>query len=384
MLAGRLIALASFGAWLALIAVAARRLRCSWTHAAFGAIVLAVSMFVFADFYVGVNDPQILGHAVQALGLVMLLGDRRATGTVVAAVLLAAGVFIKNNLIALPLAAALWLIVTDRASGWKLIAAGAVAGVAGVGLCAVAFGPRFFDQLLSPRAILPAKGALMAWQWTRMAILPLAVTGWLASHAKRDRAAAFAVIYAVVSIVTGLLFAVGDGVYWNTMFDANCAGALVAAVALERLPAAASMQRRLAVPAAFLAAPAIVLALSATIHWLSPRFWFDPRWSEAAAAGHEIDLMRRQHGPVLCEDLALCYWAGKPVEVDFFNLQQRAKREPWRIDALAGRLEARDFAVAQTEGRDLGPAFTQALERNYRVDHSNQWGVFWAPRDDRR
>jgi hypothetical protein len=176
----------------------------------------------------------------------------------------------------------------------------------------------------------------------------------------------------------GLLFAFGDGVYWNTMFDAECAVVLTAALALEHLPATASRARWLAVPAAYLAAPAAVIALSATIHWLSPRFWFDPRWSEAAAAGNEIEFVRRQPGPVLCEELSICYWAGKPVAVDFFNVQQRAKREAWRLEAIARRLESREFAAAQIEGRDLGPRFTQALQDGYRLDHKNQWGEFWV------
>ena len=383
MIAGRLVAMAAFAAWLALVALAARRLRCSSTNAVFGAITLAIYMFVFSDFYVGVNDPQVLGHALQALGLVILLSDRKtAAGLAAAGVLFAAGVFVKNNLIALPLAATLWLLANERSRGWRLIAVGAVAGAAGVALCVAAFGPQFAAQVMSPRALVPAKAAMMSWQWTGRMVLPLGAIVWLASRAKRDRPAGLVITYAVTSIGLGLLFALGDGVYWNTMFDADCAVALTAALVLQRAPASASGLRRLAVPAAYLAAPAIVVALAANVHWLSPRFWFDPRWSETGTAGGEIDFLRGHAGPALCEDLAFCYWAGKPVAVDFFNIQQRATHEAWRVEAIARRLDAREFEVAQIDdpGRDLGPRFTEALQRNYRIDHKSQWGVFWVPK----
>ena len=165
------------------------------------------------------------------------------------------------------------------------------------------------------------------------------------------------------------------------MFDADCALALTAALALERWPASSGL-RRLTIPTAYLAVPALVLAMSATVHWLSPRFLFDPRWSETAAAAQDIEFVRRQPGAALCEDLAICYWAEKPAEVDVFNVRQRSRRESWRVETLARRVEAREFGVAQIEdeGRSLGPRFMEALQRNYRVDHAGQWGTFWVPR----
>jgi hypothetical protein len=221
----------------------------------------------------------------------------------------------------------------------------------------------------------------MSWQWIRRMILPLAVTGWLAWRSAQDQNAVFGIVYAAISIILGLTFAGGEGVYWNTMFDADCALALTAALALERWPGTSGL-RRLTIPAASLAVPAFVIAMSATVHWLSPRFWFDPRWSEAAAATQDIEFVRLRQGPALCEDLSMCYWAGKPAEVDVFNVRQRSRREWWRIETLARRVEAREFGVAQIEdeGRSLGPRFMEALQQNYRVDHAGQWGAFWVPR----
>jgi hypothetical protein len=384
MLAGRIVALVALVAWIGFVGAAARRLGCSPAASLFGALMLAVCMFVFSSFYVGVNDPQILGHAVQAVGLVVVLGPRRSTASLSgAAALFVVGGFIKNNLVALPLAVGAWLLLTDRRSAWTFMAFGAAATIAGLAACAAAFGPQFAAQILSPRAYVPAKAALMGWQWVRRMVLPLAVAGYIAARSKGNQKITLAVTYLVVSIVLGVLFAGGEGVYWNAMFDADCALALTAALATSQAFAESSSATRFVVPLAYLAVPAAVVALSASIHWLSPRFWFDPRWSEASTAGAEIEFVRRSPGPALCDDLAFCYWAGKPVEVDFFNVHERATREAWRVETIARRIDAREFGVAQFNDpqHDLGPRFTTALRQNYRLDHTSQWGDFWVPRE---
>ena len=377
MIAGRVIAFMSLLAWIVLVAIAARRLRCSWTSAGFGALVLAAGLFVFSDFYVGVNDPQILGHALQMFGLVVLLAGRRTSTSLVAcAVFFTAGVLVKNNLVVLPLVTVVWLFIEDRASALRLLVFGAVAGAAATLLCIAVFGPQIITHVLSPRAWLPSKAVSMGGEWLLRMILPVVVVAWLVVKVRGDAASRFVVIYSAIAIAIGIALAAGEGVYWNTMFEAECALALTAAVAVDRV------RRPVTVAAAFLAAPALALALNATVHWLSPRFWFDPRWSEAATAAADIDFVRRHDGAGLCEDMALCYWGGKPAGVDFFNMHERLRREPWRVDPLIRRLNDREYAVAQVEDddRNLGPQFMDALRRNYRVDHSSQWGVFWVPK----
>ena len=383
MIGGRIVALLAFGAWIWCVAGIARRLGCSRTDAAFGALTLAATMFVFSDVYVGVDDPQILGHALQALGVFVLLRRPRTFWPVlVCAALITAGVFVKHNLVAMPMAAVVWLWLVDRRSAWRLAAAGGALAVLAAALCVKTFGPQFASQVLAPRDYLPAKALSMSAQWLGRTALPLAVCAWVAGARLRGDAGRFVLSYAVAAIACGAFFAGGAGVYLNTMFDADCAVALAVAVALHAAASTPSRTTRWMVVGSSLAAPALALALSASIHWLSPRFWFDPRWSETAAAAREIEFVRGRPGPAMCEDLSICYWAGKPIEADVFNLQQRARREPWRVEMLARRVEAREFSVALVEERaqSLGPRFADALRKNYRVDHTSQWGEVWVPR----
>jgi len=386
LLGGRIIALLSLVTWAALLALAAKRSRCTWAESIFAALVLVVLLCVFSGFYVGADDPQMLGHVLQAAGLLLLLNDRHSAGSLFAsAAMFAMGVFTKQNLIALPLAGVAWLAVVEPRSARRLAAFGVLLAAAGTAACVLLFGPRFLEQVGASRGYAPIKALSMAWHWIPRMLVFLGLAEALRRRFKHDSFVAFAVVYSTMSVLIGLALAGGDGVYWNIMFDAEWALCLTAALAFSRLAppdARHSVRARLAMAAGCLAAAAIALAMSATIHWLSPRFWLDPRWSEADTAAREIEFVRQRPGPALCESLAICYWAGKPVEADFFNLQQRARLEPWRTEALARSIEAQRFGVVLVDvpGRDLGPAVDRALGRRYRADHESQWGRFLVPR----
>lgn len=382
MLAGRLLSLVSFLVWAAALALTARRLGCSWTEAGFAAVLLAVNILVFADYYVGVNDPQMLAHAAAAFGPLILLREPRSSGSLFASALLfTASLFIKHNLVAVPLACVVWLMSYDRRSGWRLMAFGALLGIAALGACVALFGPGFLEHLTSPRSVSAAKLLTMTRGWIPVAAFPLAVLALLVARAGHDRRVAFGVTLATIStLVTVWSFGMA-GVYWNMAFDAAWALCLVAALALNRLPAGsdiATARLRAALVAGYLALPGAVVASNATIHWGSPRFWIDPRWAEVDSSQREIEFLAAHHGRVLCENLALCYWAGKPAEVDFFSLSERTLRRPGSEDELLQLVEGHRFGVAQIDDptHELGARFDAAMRRNYVLDHKGRWGSF--------
>jgi hypothetical protein len=387
MLAGRSLSLLSLVAWPALLAIIAKRLGCRWSESAFAALLLLTGLFLFNDFNIAVNDPELLGHAVQALGLLVLLRERRTTlSLLAAAALLAAGVFIKHLMVSLPMAAVLWLVLVDRRAAWRIATFGALLAAAGLAISITVFGPAFLAQLLAPRAYLPARAGALSAAWIGRWLVPMAVSAVLARNCFRDSRVALGLIIAAVATPVGLLLFGGDGVYWNNMFDAEWALCLNVALALNRLPGVmmrpSRARLRLALVAGSLALPVSITALGAQIHWGSPRYWLDPRWYEAETAARDIAFIRDRPGPALCEQNALCFWAGKPVEVDFYGLNQRVRRDPSRADEVARRIEARQFAVALLgiPTQSLGRRFDEALQRNYRIDHQNEWGVFWVPK----
>ena len=386
MLAGRVVSLISFVIWAIALALVARRLDCSWAESTCAACLFAATLLAFSDFYVGVNDPQMLGLAVAAGGPLVLLREPRTRGSLWAtALLFAVSMFIKHNLVAIPLACVLWLLIYDRPAGWRLMAYGALLGIAGVAICVGVFGRAFLAHLLMPRLFSIGGVMTMNGQWLPRLVLPLVVLAMLIRRFSSDRHVVFGVLLAAISTIVGMIAFGKAGMYWNATFDATWGLGLVAALALNRLASAAVMTRarlQAAIVVAFLAAPAIAVASSASIHWGSPRFWLDPRWSEVDSSEHEIVFLRAHPGRGLCENLALCYWAGKPAEVDFFNYSERIRNDPRADETLVRLVETRSFAVAQIDDlHDVGPRFADALKRNYRLDHqAGQWGSFFVPR----
>jgi hypothetical protein len=200
----------------------------------------------------------------------------------------------------------------------------------------------------------------------------------------RDESVVLCVLYAGIATLVGTIFLGGDGINWNVMFDATWALCLGAAVALSRLTASAVEPRRVraGLVAACLIVPMIGLIVTGRVGWFSSSYWLAPRRAEAAAAARDIAFIKSHTGPALCEELALCFWAGKPVEVDIFNLQQRTRGTSRVSDELDPLLDARYFSVVQldTPTRSLGQPFGDALLRNYRVDHESVDGRVLVPR----
>ena len=348
--AGRIIAFASFLLACAGIAAVARQMKGNGVPAA---LFFAATLLV-ASNYVGINDPQMLGHAVQMGALLLLLRGR----VTLAALLFAASLFVKHNLLALPLACGLWLCLNDRRAAGRFIGAGLAACMLGLLAFRLAYGVQLWTVLASPRlssfANLRAAVANLWW-----APLPL-----LAAFGLRPPWRDVCLGYAGVALLLGLAFAMGDGVDANSFFDLAIACALILGLTSWPFMAAAS-----AVPLA------AVLALS-----FSDNNFFHTRAFALQSAG-DITFLKTHPGPALCDQLSLCLWAGKSAEIDVFNIGEAFKTGTRDPAALTALVESRHFAVLQMENRDaLGPQVSAAIARAYRTDHSDDNGTFLVPR----
>ena len=84
-------------------------------------ILFAAWLLVGSD-YVGMDDPQLLGHALEIAALLLVL--KKSPNDIAAAVLFALAVFVKHNLVAMPVAVGLWLLMEDRARARRFVGAG--------------------------------------------------------------------------------------------------------------------------------------------------------------------------------------------------------------------------------------------------------------------
>ena len=376
---GRIVALVSLFAVALGIETAARRMGCTRLEALFAALLFTAGLMLTTD-YVGMDDPQILGHAIDLGGLLLVLREPRTSRLMVAAALLfVLAFFVKHNLVVLPAALAVWLLLADRRHAGTFIASGVVFLLLGLGLFRQVYGVDLLSQIASARSYSLANIGTGLAQWLPWAAIPTIGAAALFLLARRDRYAVLAAIYAMIATISGIFFLGGAGVDANALFDADIALALCAGLLMNRL--------QLSVPqgiAALLYAIPLAIGLrSLDTTWCTTDYWLHPLADERRTADDEIALIQRTPGPVLCEMLSLCYWGGKPAEVDVFNSEQ-AYMAGARSDAeLVNLVQEKHFALVQFEQFDpfpLTPGIHHTLLQNYQIVRSDGDRVFFAPR----
>jgi hypothetical protein len=377
--AGRLVALLALLAVAVSIARAVILTGCSRLEAAFAALLFVAGLMLTSD-YVGMDDPQLLGHAVALGGFLLVLPEPRSSRAMVgAALLFVLAFFIKHNLVVLPVATAAWLLLADRRQAGTFIASGVIFLLIGLGIFKEIYGLSLFDQIASARTYSVANlwSGIVSWlPWGAPLIFGAAMLFAL-SH--RDRYAVLCLIYALFGIAAGVFFLGGAGVDANALFDADIALALCAGLLLNRLQFPIWQTG-----ATLLYAVPLVLGLRALdADWRDSGFWLNPMAEERAAADTEIALIRSAKGPVLCETLALCYWAGRPAMVDVFNIGQAFRAGTLRDDDLVKAIDDKHYALIEFEQLappPLTPRIQNAVNQGYKIVLRGDDGIFFAPR----
>ncbi|WP_428375137.1 hypothetical protein [Lichenicoccus sp.] len=332
--AGRVLALLALLASAALLGLCVRQLGGSVRAAWAAALLLPLFIGIYFSGYVAMDDPQWLAHAFMLAGLAMLLRHhalrrlRQRTipspQIVLAAALMVAGGFVKHNLVALPLATTLWLAwLNPRAAlAWMLAAAACIAlALAAMQLC---YGHAAFVDIFQHRRIIQPH------LWTRAidSLAPLAPTGIVIALRLRRRSAGdgavLAALFILVALATGIAGRMGEGIYYNAHFEAVIALCLGLGLALEPAIAAA----RPAWPPARTVTLLVFAALPilGALPWHLPVVWRNivERRAREAAWQPIIARLRAADGQTGCLMASLCYWAGKPIDIDMFNLTQYA------------------------------------------------------------
>jgi hypothetical protein len=362
--AGRLVSLISFFALAGGITVILREMGANVLSALFASLFFAVGLLAASD-YVAMDDPQLLGHALQLTGLSLLLQARR--DVLAAALLMAAGLFIKHNLLALPLAASLWLLWQDRPDAIRFMLAGLVFCLAGLAVTRFFLGVNLITALASPRHWAGVNFAGNAEQFLSWAGTALIVAAALAQ--RHLRGGRMPVLYAAVALVLGGVFAFGDGTDANVFFDAAIALALCTGLTLIHVP-----KHWVGFTAFLVAAP---LAFYLARHHTEAGFPYTEAFARETPP--DIGFLRVHPGPALCQDLTLCYWAGKDEPVDVFNLSEVFTTGARSDSDLAHLLEAQYFgsiAVSSLSVFMLGPHLKSVMLAHYRVAHEDDNGVF--------
>jgi hypothetical protein len=386
--AGRLVSLAALVAVAFEIAMVVRLLGGTWWVSAFAGLLFVAGAMGLDDRPVGGNEPHLLAHAVMLAGLVVLLkgpgSGRHAAG---AALLMVVGGLIKHNLLGLPLAVTCWLLLNDRRllRIWLLAAGAAVA--AALGALWLIYGPAAFDNMLSARAYSLSRMLRVSRQGLEDLQILLAASMLLVALRPRGRGPQLAGIYLGCALLVASVLVGGAGTGVNLFFEPLIASCLAAGLRLQQAGDWARAERFR--PATVRAALATVLIFGVGIHLpgdpIRILLGASPVRRAEAATRADLAFLAGFEGRVMCETLALCYWAGKGLEVDSFNARQgfltRGHDEQVLLDMLAsGALAAVQLTSADPDRDDerISAAFMDVLLRHYRLAHVSDNGLFYV------
>lgn len=362
--AGRIVSLVStmVAGW-AVFAIA-RRMGIGVLLALFAALLFLAKLLA-ASTYVGIDDPQMLGHAFGCLGFLTVIGEPRNSRRIaLGALLLTLAVFVKHMLVIQPLVLLIWLILFDRKSAIRFAAFGIGFAVLGYLVSRIALGADLLGILFSPRSYRIEWLTQSLVDFLLVSFAPLGAGIYLLKS--KERFAFLCGLYTVLAFAIGLAFDGGAGVGRNALFDAAIGGALSAALLVQRLP-----PRRALVFALVCLVPVGVAGLQR----LEKASSID---RETAAARFDIAYLRDRSGPALCEKLSLCYWAGKPAEVDAFNFVEAVRSGTRGESDLVRLLDRRYFATIELDNisrLDEFPGVRAALKRNYKIGRADAYGV---------
>jgi len=339
--------------------------------AQFTAALFIAAFVVYAPDYVATNDPQLLAHAFMMSGTTILWRyDFSRKAMAAGACLMVLGGLTKHLLIPLPLAVTAWIALyrRDRLATWLWMSALALA--AALALVTWLYGTAFFHSLASSRTysrLLSRRGVIRVWK--TLPVVHLLGVGAVAACVSRlvpsavRRFATLTVLYGLCSLAIGVWASSGAGVDRNAFFDFAIAACLAVGATLEQLrsrPAVfASHGDNTLLVVAMVAAFAASYAVEAFVQLPRElRLVAGEASREAQYKAQIATIAAAGPGGAACETLSLCYWAGEPFAVDFFNYGQKLA-----TNAIRSQTCERVFAEGSFELLELDAPRSQIMSR---------------------
>jgi len=368
--AGRWISLLGFFGVAVLLAGIVRRLTGRLRFAAYAALCFVIWIAAYKSDRVGMNDPQFLGMALSVAGLYCYVRDPASSKWLRwSAVLFALAMFSKQTIATLPCAVGIQLLLTDRKRLVAWLTAGAVAGFTLLIPTFAIGGPYFFTNLLLPRIhtydLLMANVAFYLMFFQIPLVSALVWSLW-EPRGIWARPSSLGVLAFAVGNALGFVLCSSGGSDWNHLFDAILALALVAGLALPGVEKA--VQGLAWRDGAFTVL--LVVPFFYTSWILLPQRIGDDAAASRSTAQLEkefaagADFLKARPGPVLCENLLLCYAAGKPMTYDNFAVEQLVKTGTLPEQRLIRMIDFHEYPTIQLDiaaGEPIEPAARQGF-----------------------
>jgi Dolichyl-phosphate-mannose-protein mannosyltransferase len=395
--AGRLVAVLSLGVVATSVFGLSRWLGADRKLAVLTSGVFLLGTYTVMPGYIAIDDPQFLAYAFVTSGAFFFLQAKDESlwrYTLLSTLLMTIGGLIKHSEISLPVALCSWSIIYDRRRFGVFAICAFFFVSAAVVITYSAFGAVMFQSILSGARMIVIGKAFARMAQDFPFLLPYVVLAVAAAVLmKRSPRASFVMIYLACSLFNGFWMLTGYGVSQNVMCDAVIALSLASALFVMAAGKAF-------VTASVLGGHGRMLAvLLMTLPCMASSFFVYRSNPASRDIGEIVDspkweslysILSRAPGPVACETLAICYWAKKPMEVDFFNYGQKVSTASVYVDAPNGflaKVSQKAFAYVVIEsaslpGSRLPPILISVLYKNYKpVAWVEKTELVLAPRE---
>ena len=387
-LAGRIVSLVALLVFAGVAGAIARSLSGSATAGVVAGLNLLLWTATFTPDRRAMDDPELLGAALAALGLFAAVEARASRRWLVASALaFAAAIFVKQDLIALPLAVAADFLFAGRNRALALwTATGLAAACLLFALTNALDGPHFLAHLLRPRAYLVGNLASNVAKYALHLALPLVLCVLALTRLPGIANRRFLLTLLLATHLFSVSLSGGDGVASNIFYPAMLALAVASGVVIAALSCPARVDRTLA---ASLLVP--FLAGAAFVPYRLDKDLADWRALPGAiqAARRTIAQLGSTRGPSLCEDILLCYDAGKPIGADPFFISDQLLTGRFRQEHVLELLAAHRWAAIEINVRvdparparrsRFSRAFMQTLSATYRLTYADGIHLVFEP-----
>ena len=421
--AGRLISLRSLLMLALGISVIVARLSRNSYASIFAGFLCLGSFAAFGTYYIGKNDPEMLGHLWSFAALFLYILDEsildKPKKFLFVALLCLVGAYFKPSMVAVPLAISLDILIRSRRKFLLWLALGSLAVMGLVLPSLLIWGKGAFVQVLSfPRTYSLAKLGADALLFGLINGIPLlALYPWLRHRAKANPVRV-ASLYLGMALIVGLFFSGGYGTDVNMFFDFLIALSLLVGLFLSEYNEgnAVNVYRHRAitaiVPFAVMAGFLFlsIMKVPQTDDQSEIRFgvWRPSILQILKRSQQETmedaSFVQQAKGPVICEGTILCFFSHKEFIFDPFFVREAIEKGQISESDLIKKIDDRYFALIQLEG-EIGQVpqtlrvfsfvrkdvwydrWTENLKKeiakHYRIARRSINGVFYVPIDGR-
>ncbi len=393
MVIGRMISLISFLSLSVLVALIIKKLTGNWKPAIFGASFCVALFCADAQFYIGMNDPQMFAHLFFLIGLFLYVSGAPSNVRIFAiTALFVWGGNIKQNLIALPIALFVDLLIVSRGKAARYVLFGVLLLTASLVIDLHVGGPYFFSKLLTPR-VYSLRSARLSFLNNYEALqIPLIISlAWSLSQLRNNRFRSIA-LYFLISLFVGMAFGGGAGVSVNAYFDNFLGMSIIMGLVLNSVweSQVPLMQKG----SAWRWAPPLLIIVGVVFAFCDSYLFNVPENLHSLPAQNRVFLgdasfLAAQPGPAICESLLLCYYSGKPYVFDPFNSTSLVRFKKLDGQEIVRKIAAKRFGAIQTSlpVTEFPRPYSRfpddvldAIDRYYKIAWRSSNAVIYVPR----